>query len=64
MPLPCLPNNLYRYDSLFSTSDCLSFSGMGLGNDYDGLAALLSKVLGVLEHEENNEAGELAIELT
>ena len=31
---------------------------------HDGLAALLSKVLGVLEHEENKEVGELAIEPT
>ena len=55
MPLPCLPNNLYF----------LSFSGMGLSNDHDGLAALLSsKVLGVLEHEENKEVGELSIEPT
>ena len=37
---------------------------MGLSNDHGGLAALLSKVLGVLEHEENKEAGELAIEPT
>ena len=38
---------------------------MGLSNDHDGLAALLSsKVLGVLEHEENKEVGELSIEPT